>query len=46
MGQPTQVLCEMVGAIDVRGLGERIAHLAVDERRAVDDALSLVLDLP
>lgn len=44
--QPTQVLCEMVGAIDARALGQRIAHLAHDELRAVEDALLLVLDLP
>jgi mRNA interferase MazF len=44
--QPTQVLCEMVGAIDARALGERIGHLTRDELRAVEDALLLVLDLP
>jgi mRNA interferase MazF len=41
----TQVLCEMVGAVDTRSLGERVGHLAFDELRAVEDALSLVLDL-
>jgi mRNA interferase MazF len=44
--QPTQVLCEMVGAVDARGLGERVGHLTLDEQRALDDALQLVLDLP
>jgi mRNA interferase MazF len=44
-GQSTQVLCEMAGAVDVRGLGERVAHLTLEECRAVDDALLLVLDL-
>ncbi len=44
--EPTQVLCEMVGAIDARALGERTGHLAYDELRAVEDALLLVLDLP
>jgi mRNA interferase MazF len=44
--KPTQVLCEMVGAIDARALGNRVGHLAHDELRAVEDALSLVLDLP
>ena len=44
--QPTQVLCEMVGAVDARALGERTGHLAHDELRAVEDALLLVLDLP
>jgi mRNA interferase MazF len=44
--QSTQVLCEMVGAIDARGLGDRAAHLTREELRAVEDALLLVLDLP
>lgn len=44
--QPTQVLCEMVGAVDARALGEQIAHLGLDDQRALDDALQLVLDLP
>ena len=44
--EPTQILCEMVGAIDARKLGKSIAHLTREEMRAVDDALSLVLDLP
>ncbi|HTZ64711.1 MAG TPA: type II toxin-antitoxin system PemK/MazF family toxin [Solirubrobacteraceae bacterium] len=43
--QPTQVLCEMVGAVDARALGRRVGHLARDELRAVEDALLLVLDL-
>ncbi len=45
-GEPTQVLCEMAGAVDARALGEQVAHLTLEERRAVDDALLLVLDLP
>jgi mRNA interferase MazF len=44
--EPTQVLCEMVGAVDARALGEQVGHLSLEERRAVDDALLLVLDLP
>lgn len=44
-GDETRVMCEMVGAIDMRGLGEHAGHLTVDELRAVDDALELVLDL-
>lgn len=44
--QPTQVLCEMIGAVDARALGKRVCHLAHDELHAVDDALLLVLDLP
>ncbi len=43
--QPTQVLCEMVGVVDARALGQRIGHLAHEELRAVDEALLLVLDL-
>ena len=43
--QPTQILCEMVGAVDVRALGERIEHLSHEELRTVEDALLLVLDL-
>lgn len=46
LDQPTQVLCEMVGAVDTRALGKRISHLAQDELQTVEDALSLVLDLP
>ena len=45
-GQPTRVLCEMVGAVDATRLGDRVAHLAISELAAIDDALSLVLDLP
>jgi len=31
--------------VDARALGERVGHLTLDEIRAVDDALELVLDL-
>ena len=44
--QPTQVLCEMVGAVDARALGEHVGHLAHDELHSIEDALLLVLDLP
>lgn len=43
--QPTRVMCEMVGAVDARALREHVGHLTLDEMRAVDDALELVLDL-
>jgi mRNA interferase MazF len=43
--QPTEVLCEMVGAVDARALGERIGHLTHYELRNIEDALLLVLDL-
>ena len=38
-------MCEMVGAVDARALGEHFGHLTLDEMRSVDDALQLVLDL-
>ena len=38
-------MCEMVGAVDARALGEHVAHLTAAELRNVDDALLLVLDL-
>ncbi len=41
----TQVLCEMVGAVDARALGPRVGHLTHSELRAVDDAMLMVLDL-
>jgi mRNA interferase MazF len=44
-GEPTRVMCEMVGAVDARALGEQVGHLTLDEMRNVDDALQLVLDL-
>lgn len=45
LDEPTQILCEMVGAIDARALGKRVGHLAHEEMQAVEDALLLVLDL-
>ncbi len=44
-GERTHVLCEMVGAIDARNLGDQVAHLGHDKLRAVEDALLLVLGL-
>lgn len=44
-GDPTLVLCEMVGAVDERVLGKQVGHLTVEELREVDDSLALVLDL-
>lgn len=43
--EQTRIMCEMLGAVDPRALGRRIAHLTFDELRDVDDALELVLDL-
>lgn len=43
--EPTRVLCEMAGAVDMRALGKRVGLLTHEEMRAVDDALLLVLGL-
>lgn len=43
--ESTRVMCEMVGPVDARALGEHVGHLTLDEIRSVDDALELVLDL-
>jgi mRNA interferase MazF len=43
--EPTRVLCEMVGAVDVRALGRQVGHLTLSEMRDVDDSLLLVLGL-
>lgn len=44
-GEATKVLCEMVRPVDPRKLGEPVAHLGLNDSRAVDDALRLVLEL-
>ncbi|MEX0973634.1 MAG: type II toxin-antitoxin system PemK/MazF family toxin [Solirubrobacterales bacterium] len=44
-GEPTRVLCEMAGAVDARAIGEGVTHLTLDELRAVEEGLELVLDL-
>ncbi len=44
-GERARVLCEMVGVVDGRNLGEHVCHLRTDELAAVDEALELVLDL-
>lgn len=41
----TRVLCEMVGAVDARAIGDQVGHLSLDEIQAVDEALALVLSL-
>jgi mRNA interferase MazF len=43
--QPTRVMCELIGVVDARALGEQAGQLTLDELRSVDDALRLVLDL-
>ena len=44
-GEPTRVMCEMVGAVDARALGARLGYLTLDETREIEDSLSLVLEL-
>ncbi len=43
--KPTKVLCEMVGAVDARALGEQVGHLGLEEMLGIDDAVLLVLGL-
>jgi mRNA interferase MazF len=45
-GEATKVMCEMVSAVDATNLGPQVGHLTLAELDAVDDALTLVLDLP
>ncbi len=44
-GEPTRVLVEQVGAVDVSRLGDGYGHLDADEMWAVDEALTTVLGL-
>ncbi len=44
-GARTRVLVEQMRAVDIRRLGDVVGHLALDEQRSVDDALSVMLDL-
>ncbi len=44
-GRRTLVMCDQIGAVDLRRLTERAGSLTMGEMHAVDDALSLVLDL-
>lgn len=43
--ESTRVMCEMAGAVDARRLTRKVAHLSLDDIRAVDAGLELVLDL-
>ncbi len=45
-GHVTQVLCEMIAAVDARALGKRVGHLTLKEQHSLEEALQLVLDLP
>ncbi|MDM4761460.1 type II toxin-antitoxin system PemK/MazF family toxin [Galbitalea sp. SE-J8] len=44
-GTPTRVLVEQTSAVDPGRLGEQVGHLSVDELRAVEAALRLVLSV-
>ena len=44
-GEPTRVLVEQIGAVDVQRLGESMGQLAVDELWSVEDVLFTVLGL-
>ena len=41
----TRVMCEMVGAVDARALGNHVGYLNYEDLRSVDEALLLVLGL-
>ncbi|HET9719664.1 MAG TPA: type II toxin-antitoxin system PemK/MazF family toxin [Solirubrobacteraceae bacterium] len=43
--QVTRVLVEQLRVVDVQRLGDLAGHLTAAEQHAVDDALTLVLDL-
>lgn len=44
-GEPTRVLVEQLGVVDVSRLGDRIDHLSRLEMWGVDESLRVVLDL-
>lgn len=44
-GEPTRVLVEQLGAVDVQRLGRRVGRLTAEEMWSVDDALVVVLGL-
>ena len=44
-GEPTRVLVEQLGAVDVQRLGRRVGRLTVAEIWSVDEALVAVLGL-
>ncbi len=43
--EPTRVLVEQVGAVDISRLGKRVGRLGREELWALDEALSVVLGL-
>lgn len=44
-GARTRVLCEQLRTVDAHRLGAAVGTVTFDELRAIDDALTLVLDL-
>lgn len=44
-GEPTRVLVEQMGAVDVSRLGDAVGRLSNAEEWAIDEALELVLGL-
>jgi mRNA interferase MazF len=44
-GRRTHILVEQTTVVDPQRLGRSVGHLDVDEQRAVDEALGLVLGL-
>lgn len=44
-GQPTRVLVEQVGAVDVGRLGNLVGHVTPEEEWGIDTALLTVLGL-
>ena len=45
LNERTRILVEQLRAVDVERLGEFAGHLTATEQQAVDEALTLVLDL-
>jgi mRNA interferase MazF len=43
--ESTRVLCEMVGAVDGRAIGDQVTHLSLEEMQAVEEGLQLILGL-
>jgi mRNA interferase MazF len=44
-GQPTRVLVEQLGAVDVNRLGDQMGHVPIDQQWQIDAALLTVLGL-
>lgn len=44
-GDPTRVLVEQLGAVDVQRLGRRVGRLTAEEMWSVDEALVVILGL-